>query len=191
MPTPERIVGKSGGEPVVLAVLSDTHGDDAAIHIASGMPDGARPDALIHLGDMEDAGWIQDVSRRIPVFAVAGNRDPWNAGLPGFRLIEAGGLRFACVHGHVQQVKASLFALVCLAEDLDADVVLFGHTHGYSLERRSTSTGRPILLLNPGSARGFGRVSSSGYLTITVTGRSMSIRRSAAHGTHIEDIRLD
>ncbi len=188
MPAPERIVGKNGSEAVQIAVLSDTHGDDTAIRAVADMPADARPDALIHLGDMEDTGWIPGVSQRMPVFAVAGNRDPWNAGLPGLRLIEAGGLRIACVHGHVQRVKAALSPLIVLAEDLEADVVLFGHTHGYALERRTTSGGRAVLLLNPGSARGFGRLPSARYLAITVMNRMLSIRRSAIQESGIVDI---
>lgn len=175
----ERIAGGGPDGLVTLAVVSDTHGDQTVFSRfteAGNKP----PDALIHLGDMGTTAWIEAAARILPVLSVAGNSDFSRAAAPVCRVFQAGDLRFACVHGHLQQVKQGLGALARLADACEADVMLFGHTHRYFSDIAFTPSGRRILLLNPGSAHGFGTRAGAGFVRLSIRGRRISIQRIVA-----------
>lgn len=174
-----RIEGKEPDGLVTLAVVSDTHGDLTVFSrfLEAG---NKQPDALIHLGDMGTTAWVEDASRVLPVLSVAGNSDPSRPGTPACRVFQAGELRFACVHGHLQQVKQRLDALTRLADASEADAVLFGHTHRYFSDMAISPSGRRILLLNPGSAHGFGSQAGAGFILLSIYGRRVSIQRIVA-----------
>jgi putative phosphoesterase len=188
---PERIQGKDMDTPVVLAIVSDTHGDTHAISQILSLQTGPdRADALIHLGDMESIEWITMADASIPVYAVAGNNDPRREGSAACRVFDAGGLRFICVHGHLQKVKSTLSMLGPLADSCNADVVAYGHTHGFRAERVLTPGGRNILLMNPGAAYGLGRAAWAGYAILSVSGRHVSIHRITTHAEFTSHIDL-
>ena len=132
-----------------IGVLSDSHGDTDALR---GLMDKmGRLDALCFLGDVsEDARYIeQRLSLRSikPAFyAVKGNNDIYSAE-PEEMTVYLGEKKFLLVHGHRQRVKQGLMGLSLRAREVQADVVLFGHTH----QACCTYDG-DILLLNPGSA---------------------------------------
>ena len=175
---PERISGKGPDQEAVLAIVSDTHGDNGAIGQILARQSGTDSlDALVHLGDMESADWIATVASSIPVVAVAGNNDPRRAGLAECIVFDAGALRFVCVHGHFQRVKTTLSMLGSLADSCRADVVAFGHTHGFRAELVRSPGGRSILLFNPGAAYGFGRTVSAGYAILAISGKTVTVRR--------------
>ena len=121
-----------------VAVLSDTHGvlrDEVCRMVA-------RSDAVIHAGDLADAGILEELCRmkkpEAPLYVVRGNNDrgSWADRLPACLRFTLGGYRFLMVHDRRD-----------LPEDpQDARVVIFGHSHRYLKEERE---GR--LWLNPGS----------------------------------------
>jgi len=65
--------------------------------------------------------------------------------LPKARVIEAEGLRIGIAHGEVYP-RADTQQLVYIAKQLDADILITGHSHQPKIEQIEG-----ILLLNPGS----------------------------------------
>lgn len=126
-----------------ILVMSDTHGNYGPVLQAHSL---AEPvDAVIHLGDgIEDATLLRSVMN-LEVIAVAGNCDR-DATVPGELLWECEGKRVLLVHGDAYGVKVGLERLKQRAEEVRADIVLFGHSH-----RPTCITTSGILFLNPGT----------------------------------------
>lgn len=142
-----------------LLVLSDSHGDTAAVYRAIA----AQPEAdtVLHLGDgAADLAAVAPSFPRLSYFQVRGNGDYFASGaIPYAREECFEGKRFFLTHGHLYGVKSGLFRVVCAAKERDADVLLYGHTH---LPMTDYEDG--LYLLNPGSLRGgtYGVVDLSG-----------------------------
>jgi putative phosphoesterase len=120
-----------------VGVISDTHGllrPEAVAALAS-------VDLIVHAGDIGSAALLEELGTIAPVLAVRGNNDrgPWAASLPETVTAEIGGLRLYVIH--------DLKTLPTHPTDLGIDVIISGHSHKPSVERRSG-----VLLLNPGSA---------------------------------------
>ncbi|NLN47338.1 MAG: YfcE family phosphodiesterase [Clostridiaceae bacterium] len=184
MASPFDRIGRSDGAGVHahLLVVSDSHGDLSVLDGCRSRVQERRVDAVVHLGDMGPEDWPDPVPGLGPLVAVAGNTDPAGRRLPGVRVFEAGGLRFVCVHGHLQQVKTSLALLFELAARCQADVVFYGHTHRFRLDWGKTPDGRAVLLANPGSSFGFGLAASAGCLFFDVRERVLTGRRMTGQG---------
>ncbi len=164
----------NGDPPVRLFVVSDTHGDQTCLSAGLSRAQTCPVHAVVHLGDMGSDGWPDPVPGLGPLMAVAGNTDPAGRRLPSVRVFDAGGLRFVCSHGHLQQVKRTLSLLPELTARCQADVVLYGHTHRFRLDWVRTEDGRAVLLANPGSAFGFGLGTTAGVLLLCVQGRTLT-----------------
>jgi uncharacterized protein len=76
---------------------------------------------------------------------VRGNCDR-DTRFPASVVVEVQGKTVLAVHGHEHSVKHSLMGLYYYAQECEADVVLFGHSHLYGAEMKDG-----ILFLNPGS----------------------------------------
>ena len=123
-----------------IGVFSDTHGDISA---ARRFFDSLAPlDYLFHLGDNAADGDKLAKLFACPVYAVRGNCD-YRSDAPLERQVDLGGKRFLLLHGHQYYAMSSL---LYRAEEVHADMVLYGHTHMPDL-----SADGPRLLLNPGS----------------------------------------
>jgi len=124
-------------------VISDTHGNFTHALQAHSL---AEPvDAVVHLGDgVEDAKLLRSVMN-LDVIAVAGNCDH-GAAEPRELLWECEGKRILLVHGDAYGVKRGLGGLQKRANEVRADIVLFGHSH-----RATCITSSDILFLNPGA----------------------------------------
>ncbi len=126
-----------------IGVISDTHGDvrDAVIAMKKILP----LDLIIHLGDYtEDTQLIEDLVG-IPVIGIKGNCD-FQSTLPEDRLLEIGDKKIFLTHGHRYGVKWNYHKLFYKGLEVEADAVLFGHTH---VATRFIEEG--ILVMNPGS----------------------------------------
>lgn len=125
-----------------LLVLSDTHGHRANISAVLGRA--LDIDIIIHLGDYSrDARYIRNNTKHT-VYSLRGNCD-FSEGEDELELtIE--GVHILALHGHKQSVKTSLLRLGLYAQEKQADLALFGHTH-IPVERRFHS----VRLYNPGS----------------------------------------
>ena len=116
-----------------LAILSDTHGllrPEVAEHLKTA-------DAILHGGDVNKPGIVDQLERYAPLYVVRGNNDKeWAEQLPHDLTITLGGVTFYMVHNK-KEVPADLTGI---------DAVVFGHSHKYLLEERDG-----VLWLNPGS----------------------------------------
>ena len=142
-----------------ILVFSDSHGRRSAFReVVERQP--RRVSAVFFLGDgLRDLD--EDDLGGAMLAAVCGNCD-WSL-TPFSRtetVTELEGHRILATHGHLFGVKGGLGALIARAAEVDADIVLFGHTHrphaevipaGSVIGERQLS--RPMLLFNPGSLR--------------------------------------
>ncbi|HIW27445.1 MAG TPA: metallophosphatase family protein [Candidatus Lawsonibacter pullicola] len=116
-----------------LAILSDTHGllrPEVAERLKTA-------DAILHGGDVNKPGIVDQLERYAPLYVVRGNNDKeWAEQLPHDLTITLGGVTFYMVHNK-KEVPADLTGI---------DAVVFGHSHKYLLEERDG-----VLWLNPGS----------------------------------------
>jgi hypothetical protein len=128
---------------VRIAVIGDTHGRITGICRALAKN---PPDHLIHTGDFyADACKIAETLNR-PFHAVSGNCDAKKDG-PAELLLKLAGRRIYVVHGHQYGVKKNLNNIYYRGQEMEADIVIFGHTHVPFCEKLGE-----LWLLNPGSA---------------------------------------
>ena len=116
-----------------LAILSDTHGllrPEVAEHLKTA-------DAILHGGDINKPGIVEQLEQYAPLYVVRGNNDKeWAEQIPHDLTITLGGVTFYMVHNK-KEVPADLTGI---------DAVVFGHSHKYLLEEKDG-----VLWLNPGS----------------------------------------
>ena len=121
----------------VIGVISDTHGllrpeAGTALH---GI------EMILHAGDIGKPEILAELSKIAPVTAVRGNNDTgdWARNIPDFQRLEIGGISIYMLHDLKEFNSAD--------EAIDADVLIFGHSHKPMIEEREG-----VLHLNPGSA---------------------------------------
>ena len=116
-----------------LAILSDTHGllrPEVAEHLKTA-------DAILHGGDVNKPGIVDQLERYAPLYVVRGNNDKeWAEQIPHDLTVTLGGVTFYLVHNK-KEVPADLTGI---------DAVVFGHSHRYVQEEKGG-----LLWLNPGS----------------------------------------
>lgn len=123
-----------------ILVMSDTHGEVNSIeqvrqHVGN-------VDAVFHCGDSElDASHASLES----AFVVRGNCD-WDSSFPEEVVADINGVKIFMAHGHLLQVKSTMLPISYRAEELGADVVLFGHSHLLGTEQIDGT-----VFVNPGS----------------------------------------
>ena len=136
-----------------VVVLADTHMRTPGPH-EHGRPPGLPAtawehlrgaDAILHAGDILDAGVLTLLAAVAPVYAVLGNNDLTLVGLlPTARVVEIGGVRIGMIHdsgmsdGRAERMNRRF---------PDAHVVVFGHSH---VPVNEQGVGNQ-LLFNPGS----------------------------------------
>ena len=135
-----------------VIVLADTHLRTTSPHgrVRPPLPETAweylrGADAILHAGDILDAGVLELLGELAPVHAVLGNNDISLVGvLPISRVVELGGLQIGMVHdsGAATGRAARMRRLFP-----GADVVVFGHSHAPMNEEGEAGQ----LLFNPGS----------------------------------------
>jgi putative phosphoesterase len=164
-----------------VLVISDTHGKRYAIEQVLGQLN-FRPSTVLFLGDgLRDLSVITGSDRYedVSVFAVAGNCDGYMlfpSDEPEVRTVLLGDLRVVMMHGHTFDVKWGLDQAIAYAANKEADVLLYGHTHGPYEKmlpagerlRDGTVLGKPLLVANPGSLGEprYGQRPSFGVLTV-------------------------
>jgi uncharacterized protein len=122
---------------VLIGVISDTHRllrpeAEAAL---------AGSELIVHAGDIGDPTVLERLRAIAPVTAVRGNNDrgAWAARLGEIEVLEVSGRTLYVLHD-LKTVRRDLRAA-------GVDVVIAGHSHRPSIERREG-----ILYVNPGSA---------------------------------------
>jgi uncharacterized protein len=124
------IVSDSHGLTKELEVIRERHLSDV--------------DVMIHCGDSQ----LMPDDRAISGYVtVLGNCD-FGGGFPLETVLETSGYKFFVTHGHRYSVKTSLMSIKYKAQEVDADIVCFGHSHVLGAEEIGGT-----LFLNPGSIR--------------------------------------
>lgn len=129
-----------------ILILSDTHG---LRHEVSKVVSRHKVEQIFHCGDF-CTDRTQEPFTQMKL--VLGNCD-YDASIPEEAQSTWRNLRIFQTHGHLYGVKSSLLKLHYRAEETNANLVLFGHSHV-----PTCAVERGILFLNPGSLqlpRGF------------------------------------
>ena len=128
-------------------VFSDTHGViDSCLRTVRKIKD---VDMIIHAGDVSaDAKQLAEIFTKIPVKYVCGNCEYVLS--PSELEFSVEDKKFFVTHGHYFNVKYedSYTTLLNKAKAVNADIVIFGHTHKPICDVREG-----ITLLNPGSVK--------------------------------------
>lgn len=122
-----------------VLVMSDSHGITRRIETIANRHE---VELKIHCGDSELA---EDVKELTDLVVVKGNCD-WIGNFPEEEIIDIAGRRIFVTHGHLYGVKSSLMQLRYRALEVEADIVLFGHSHVVHCEQIGQQ-----LFINPGS----------------------------------------
>lgn len=144
------------GEPVVVGLISDTHGlVRPGVHAAL-----AGVQLILHAGDVGGDDVLDELALIAPVSAVFGNTDPTDDPRLAREVVrDLGGVRIRVSHGHeLGQPRPD-----ALAARYDGDVLVYGHTHRALITRIGAR-----LVVNPGAAgpRRFNLLPSVARLTI-------------------------
>ncbi len=134
-----------------ILVLSDSH---SALQFMRQCVESVKPDAIIHLGDFFDDGVvIHEENPDIPFYQVPGNCDRFRcpSWQPETLVQPVFGVNLFMTHGHRQNVKMGLGALLKDARASRVDAVLYGHTHQADCCQEPDG----LWILNPGSC-GYG-----------------------------------
>ncbi|MBQ9859372.1 MAG: YfcE family phosphodiesterase [Clostridia bacterium] len=143
-----------------ILVVSDVHGRTRAL--CEAIEQQPTAGTVLFLGD--GLRQAEDAADRYPdrtFYMVPGNCD-MGASLPPVRQETLGGKRFYFTHGHLHDVKYTLYRLDMAARAAGADIVLFGHTHTPYEEYADG-----LYLFNPGS---LGHGGTYGYVDIVGDG---------------------
>lgn len=124
--------------PKVL-IVSDSHGLTEEINEIKNRH---SLEYMIHCGDSELG---LDVPELEGFVKVGGNCD-FDTRFPQEQTNVIEGLCFFIAHGHRHQVKSNLLTIAYRAEEENAQIVCFGHTHIAGAEKNGNQ-----LLINPGS----------------------------------------
>jgi hypothetical protein len=132
---------------MLIGLISDTHIPDRAKGIPEKVFDAlGEVDLIIHAGDLTSLKVIEDLEKIAPTVAVQGNMDRAKGiDLPNAKVIETEGIKIGVAHGEVYP-RADTQQLVYIAKQLDADILVTGHSHQPKIEQTDG-----VLLLNPGS----------------------------------------
>ncbi len=163
-----------------ILVFSDSH--DNPKYLAAALREHkGTVDLAIHLGDgLSDMRRVGDLLEGVATATVIGNgeqffeRRLW-ADVPDETVISPDGVRILCCHGHKYRVKFGLSALADRADEIGADLVLFGHTHNAFDGWERSGSGKEIRFFNPGSV-GLGYPPSYGIVE-TVDGKFITSHR--------------
>ena len=128
-----------------LLIFSDSH------RSTSGMIEAIEthhPDHVIHLGDlMSDAEELSYIYPKLPMTIVPGNCDGWTAE-PAKKQISLAGQSILLSHGHLWLVKDTYTHAISEARSVNANILLFGHTHRPHCETLDDG----LVVMNPGAA---------------------------------------
>lgn len=129
-----------------ILVFSDSHGDLTNLRFVLKQYEETAV-YVIHLGDYDsDVSEIRPFFQNYKYINISGNCD-WGNFVPSEKLFSMCGKIFFLTHGHRYNVKSGgLTRLSISAEEKNADVCLFGHTHVPLL-----SFFNNIIYMNPGS----------------------------------------
>ena len=143
-----------------LIIFSDTHLDTKRMKYAAEQ---VSPDIIIHLGDnIDDTSKIREVLPETPFHLIKGNSDAQSAG-DTKKVITVDNVKIFMTHGHEYHVKEGLSHLIKRAIEQEADLVLFGHTHGAAIVKE-----QGVTLMNPGQMQYHKERQRASYGIVTI-----------------------
>ncbi|NJE05022.1 metallophosphoesterase [Thermococcus sp. M36] len=160
---------------MLVAVMSDTHHGDKTNNLPSLLLkelEKRKPDLILHAGDVTSAELLERLEDFAPTVATRGNAD--HLGLPEEQVVDVEDVRIGVLHGH-QFFSLNAQFLTLKALDMEADVLIFGHTHRFYHDTYSVH-GNRVVLLNPGSPT-FPRMDSAGFALLEVKGEKVRVER--------------
>ena len=121
-----------------IGLVSDTHGhlDSALWRLFDGV------EAILHAGDIGDLHLVRELESIAPVSAIRGNTDATSHRFPETLTTTIGEITVHVRH----KVDTTSPMLYYLAATVEANLVLFGHTHRPFIEQVKRT-----LFVNPGS----------------------------------------
>jgi len=123
-----------------IVVFSDSHG----FPLPNKLVEVAREsDCVFFLGD--GISGLGDILLNDGFHAVQGNCDAYH-GFADEELVQVENVKFLLTHGHKYRVKHDKLPLLLRAQELGANVALYGHTH-FAEEVEESG----VLFLNPGA----------------------------------------
>ena len=137
-------------------------------------------DGLLFLGDgLADLTYL-DLGYT-PIIAVSGNCDLFRSSAKREEILVMEGYRILMMHGHTHGAHSGIDRMVAYAAEVQADILLFGHTHVPKeryLPRGSEIGGvtleKPLYVLNPGSIGSARDGSGEGFATLELTQSGVS-----------------
>lgn len=170
-----------------ILVFSDTHGRAYKLQNIIDMHKDAS--AILHLGDGY-ADLDHKETYGIPVYKVKGNGEEWSVyatdGVPLERTLDIGGKRIFMTHGHKFAVAYGFEYAARHAEELGADILLYGHTHSpyenfvhAGGDLGGTKAVKDLYIFNPGSL-GEPRFSTPSYGLVTIKDGNILLSRGEA-----------
>ena len=161
--------------------FSDSHGN--LRYMKQAIERHRDAEVIFFLGDgLSDLDRVIDLAEDKAVFCVKGNCDVFGVLSEREVLktssVSLGGKRIVFTHGDLYGAKYGFEGLCRLAEETNADIVLFGHTH-YAVEKYISLEERGVYLLNPGTVGGVYFKPSYGVLNIDGEFVSFSIMNFA------------
>lgn len=150
-----------------ILVISDTHG------FLSNAKEAIRKNKdikmVIHLGDyIRDAIELSKLFPDIHFEYVLGNCDMNSGNYEGEKILEIDGKRIFITHGHKYSVKWDYNRIMYKAQEVQADAVLFGHTHISLIDWAGS-----LLIVNPGSISESRSQLNESYAVLTVDGNGI------------------
>jgi putative phosphoesterase len=125
-----------------------------------------QPDAMIFCGDgAKDFKAVCAKYPVIPAYAVKGNCDH-ASGYPERLTVTLGEKKIFITHGHLFRAKFLYDPMIYAAEEAQADLLCFGHTHAPHKD-----SVRGLNVLNPGA------VMNNRYATVEITGYGLLISK--------------
>lgn len=128
--------------------MSDSHGNIGAVKsiVEKNL---SHADIFIHLGDGEkDVAYVKSLYPEAEIHNVKGNCDSGkiDANIKDSEIIEAGGIKIFCAHGHKYSVGLTPDRLCLAARLAGCKIALYGHTHA-----RDNRFEEGLYIMNPGS----------------------------------------
>ncbi|OZU89798.1 YfcE family phosphodiesterase [Virgibacillus indicus] len=124
-----------------VLVVSDSHGLTEEL---AEIKERHQLTYMIHCGDSE----LDLDSPQLDGFYKVGGNCDFDPRFPEEQVLQVDNLTFLAVHGHLHNVKSNLMTLSYRAEEADAQIICFGHTHIAGAEQTGNQ-----LFINPGSIR--------------------------------------
>lgn len=132
---------------MLIGLISDTHIPDRAEKVpVTVLETFKNVELIIHAGDLTSIEVKEELEKIAPVLAVKGNMDRKHGlDLPESIVKTIDGIKIGVKHGEIYP-KGDTQQLYYIAKELDAEVLISGHTHQAFIEQLDD-----VLLLNPGS----------------------------------------